>query len=194
MRTSSAAVTSSLFVVWCPGLYNMCHLIHGSFSGNPAGLQKEHILSTPAVALRKSVKITSLKIFFTFPSKAVVPNQSPVTLFEVSPTSLVALLMSQSYHRHFIRHRENCTCVDGTQEKGKKWNKAWSFQTSPKEQSQGINKILDQIYLMQRLCVVFTSNQNKIISNKRSRDNLMVGLLLTVFWYLLFPPFQHIRV
>ena len=69
----------------------MCHLIHGSFSGNPAGLQKEHILSTPAVALRKSVKITSLKIFFTFPSKAVVPNQSPVTLFEVSSTSLVAI-------------------------------------------------------------------------------------------------------
>ena len=53
MRTSSAAVISSLHVVWYPGLYNKSHLVHGSFSGSPAGLQKEHILSTPAVALRK---------------------------------------------------------------------------------------------------------------------------------------------
>ena len=33
-------------------------------------------------------------------------------------------------------------------------------------------------FFMQRLCVVFTSHQNNIIQNKRSRDNLMLGLLL----------------
>ena len=60
-----------------------------------------------------------------------------------------------------------------TREKNK-----WSFQASPNEQQEGINKILAQIFFMQRLRVVFIGHQYKIIQNKRSRDNLMLGLLL----------------
>ena len=44
-QTSSAVVTSDLFLVWHPGLYNKCHSVHDSFSNIPAGLQMEHILS-----------------------------------------------------------------------------------------------------------------------------------------------------
>ena len=52
-QTSSAAVTSDLFVVWYPGLCSKCLLIHGSFSGNPADPQKAHIQSKPAAVLKK---------------------------------------------------------------------------------------------------------------------------------------------
>ena len=52
-QTSSAAVTSDLFVVWYPGLWSKCLLIHGSFSGNPADPQKAHIQSKPAADLYK---------------------------------------------------------------------------------------------------------------------------------------------
>ena len=52
-QTSSAAVTSDLFVVWHPGLWSKCLLIHGSFSGNPADPQKAHIQSKPAAVLKK---------------------------------------------------------------------------------------------------------------------------------------------
>ena len=50
-------MTLDLFAVWYPGLCSKCHLIHGSFSGNPADPQKAHIQSKPTVALQK---ITSL--------------------------------------------------------------------------------------------------------------------------------------
>ena len=53
MQTSSAAVTSDLFVVWHPGLCSKCLLIHGSFSGNPADPQKAHIQSKPTAVLKK---------------------------------------------------------------------------------------------------------------------------------------------
>ena len=53
-QTSSAAVTSDWFVVWYPGLCNKCHLIHGSFSGNPGDPHKAHTRSTPKGALRKN--------------------------------------------------------------------------------------------------------------------------------------------
>ena len=52
-QTSSAAVTSDLFVVWYPGLWSKCLLIHGSFSGNPADPQKAHIQSKPTAVLKK---------------------------------------------------------------------------------------------------------------------------------------------
>ena len=52
-QTSSAAVTSDLFVVWYPGLCNKCLLIHGSFSDNPADSQKAHIQSKPTAVLKK---------------------------------------------------------------------------------------------------------------------------------------------
>ena len=42
-KTLSTVVTSDSFVVWYPGLCSKCHLIHGSFLGNQADLQKEHI-------------------------------------------------------------------------------------------------------------------------------------------------------
>ena len=47
----SAVVRSDLFVVWYPGLCSKYHSIHGSFSGNPADPQKEHIRSAQTVAL-----------------------------------------------------------------------------------------------------------------------------------------------
>ena len=50
-QISSAAVRSDLFVVWYPGLCSKYHLIHGSFSDNPADPQKEHIRSAQTVAL-----------------------------------------------------------------------------------------------------------------------------------------------
>ena len=52
-QTSSAAVTSDLFVVWYPGLCSKCLLIHGSFSGNPEDPQKAHIQSKPEAVLKK---------------------------------------------------------------------------------------------------------------------------------------------
>ena len=52
-QTSSAAVTSDLFVVWYPGLCSKCLLIHGSSSGNPADPQKAHIQSKPKAVLEK---------------------------------------------------------------------------------------------------------------------------------------------
>ena len=52
-KTSSAAATSDLFVVWYPGLCSKCLLIHGSFSGNPADPQKAHIQSKPTAVLKK---------------------------------------------------------------------------------------------------------------------------------------------
>ena len=52
-QTSSAAVTSDLFVVWYPGLWSKCLLIHGSFSGNPVDPQKAHIQSKPVAVLKK---------------------------------------------------------------------------------------------------------------------------------------------
>ena len=52
-KISSAVVTSDLFAVWYPGLCSKCHLIHGSFSGNPADPQKAHIQSKPTAALKK---------------------------------------------------------------------------------------------------------------------------------------------
>ena len=61
-QTSSAAVTSDLFVVWYPGLCSKCHSIHGSFSGNQADLQKEHIQSVPGVPLKTKKKAFFLKI------------------------------------------------------------------------------------------------------------------------------------
>ena len=53
-QTSSAAVTSDLFVVWYPGLCSKCLLIHGSSSGNPADPQKAHIQSKPKAVLEKN--------------------------------------------------------------------------------------------------------------------------------------------
>ena len=52
-QTSSAVVTSDLFVVWYPGLCNKCHSVHGSFSGIPAGLHKVHTRLSPLKALEK---------------------------------------------------------------------------------------------------------------------------------------------
>ena len=51
-QISSAVVTSDLFAVWYPGLCSRCHLIHGSFSGNPADPQKAHIQLKPTAALQ----------------------------------------------------------------------------------------------------------------------------------------------
>ena len=51
MQTSSAALTSDLYVVRYPGLWSNCHLIHCSFLGIPADLHVEHIQSTPSVGL-----------------------------------------------------------------------------------------------------------------------------------------------
>ena len=59
-QTSSAAVTSDLFVVWYPGLCSKCLLIHGSFSGNPADPQKAHIQSKPTAALKKLNNLTDI--------------------------------------------------------------------------------------------------------------------------------------
>ena len=56
MQTSSAAEKKDLFVVWYSGLCSKYHLIHDSFSGNPADPQKEHIRSTPTVALEIQTK------------------------------------------------------------------------------------------------------------------------------------------
>ena len=61
-QTSSAAVRSDLFVVWYPGLYSKYHLIHGSFSGNPADPQKEHIRSAQTVALGRQKKFRKYSI------------------------------------------------------------------------------------------------------------------------------------
>ena len=52
----SAVVRSDLFVVWYPGLCSKYHSIHGSFSGNPADPQKEHIRSVQTVALGRQTK------------------------------------------------------------------------------------------------------------------------------------------
>ena len=61
-QTSSAAVRSDLFVVWYPGLCSKYHLIHGSFSGNPADPQKEHIRSAQTVALGRQKKFRKYSI------------------------------------------------------------------------------------------------------------------------------------
>ena len=52
-QTSSAVVTSNLFVVWYLSLCNKCHLIHGSFSGNQGDLHTEHTHSIPIRDLRE---------------------------------------------------------------------------------------------------------------------------------------------
>ena len=61
-QTWSAAVRSDLFVVWYPGLCSKYHLIHGSFSGNPADPQKEHIRPTQTVALGRQTKFHKYSI------------------------------------------------------------------------------------------------------------------------------------
>ena len=66
-QTSSAAVTSDLFVVWYPGLCSKCLLIHGSSLGNPADPQKAHIQSKPKAVLEK--KFSAL--IDTLPSKKI---------------------------------------------------------------------------------------------------------------------------
>ena len=56
-KTSSTVVTSDLFVVWYLGLWNKCHLIHGSFSGNPEDPRTECTRSRLAWALSRKRRI-----------------------------------------------------------------------------------------------------------------------------------------
>ena len=56
-KTSSTAVTSDLFVVWYLGLWNKCHLIHGSFSSNPEDPRTERTRSRLTRALSKKRRI-----------------------------------------------------------------------------------------------------------------------------------------
>ena len=52
-QTSSAAMTSDLFVVWYPALYGKCLLIPDSFSCNPGDTQNVHIRSKLTTILKK---------------------------------------------------------------------------------------------------------------------------------------------
>ena len=61
-QSSSAAVRSDLFVVWYLGLCSKYHLIHGFFLGNPADPHKEHIRSTPTVALGRQTKFRKYSV------------------------------------------------------------------------------------------------------------------------------------
>ena len=56
-KTSSTAVTSDLFVVWYLGLWNKCHLIHGSFSSNPEDPRTERTRSRLTRALKRKRRI-----------------------------------------------------------------------------------------------------------------------------------------
>ena len=54
-KTSSTAVTSDLFVVWYLGLWNKCHLIHGSFSSNPEDPRTERTRSRLTIACVQTI-------------------------------------------------------------------------------------------------------------------------------------------
>ena len=56
-KTSSTDVTSDLSVAWYLGLWNKCHLIHGSFSGNPEDPRTERTRSRLARALSRKRRI-----------------------------------------------------------------------------------------------------------------------------------------
>ena len=56
-KTSLTVVTSGLFVVWYLGLWSKCHLIHGSFSGNPGDHRTERTRSRLTRALSKKRRI-----------------------------------------------------------------------------------------------------------------------------------------
>ena len=54
----STVVTSDLFGAWYPGLWNKCHWVHGSFSGNPEDLHTGHTRSKPIKGLKnKSINL-----------------------------------------------------------------------------------------------------------------------------------------
>ena len=58
-QTSSVALRSDLFEAWYPGLWNKCHWVLGSFSGNPRDLHTGHTQSKPITALEnKSWQVT----------------------------------------------------------------------------------------------------------------------------------------
>ena len=57
-QISSTVVTSDLFGAWYPGLWNKCHWVHGSFSGNPRDLHTGHTRSKPIKGLKnKSINL-----------------------------------------------------------------------------------------------------------------------------------------
>ena len=56
-KTSSTVESLGLFVVWYLGLWSKCHLIHGSFSGNPGEPRTEHTRSRLTRALSKKRRI-----------------------------------------------------------------------------------------------------------------------------------------
>ena len=66
-QTSSTVVTSDLFEAWYPGLWNKCHWVHGSFSGNPKDLHTGHTQSKPIKGLKnKSNNLYTKRVFLWY--------------------------------------------------------------------------------------------------------------------------------
>ena len=79
-KISSTDVTSDLSVVWYLGLWNKCHLIHGSFSGNPEDPRTERTRSRLARALSRKRRIHLVihgKKDLTQTEKGPIKRQSP---------------------------------------------------------------------------------------------------------------------
>ena len=68
----------------------------------------------------------------------------------------------------------------GLKKKGKKIKQSVIFSSFAKRAKTKHKQDFSTNFFVQRLYIVFTCHQNKIIQNKRSRDNLMLGLLLVV--------------
>ena len=89
-KTSSTVVTPDLFVVWYLGLWNKCHLIHGSFSGNQEDPRTERTRSRLARALSKKRRI-----------HLVIHGQRDLTQTEKSTIKMTGLTL-------YLQHNSWC--------------------------------------------------------------------------------------
>ena len=89
-KISSTDVTSDLCVVWYLGLWNKCHLIHGSFSGNPEDPRTERTRSRLAKALSRKRSI-----------HLVIHGQKDLTQTEKGPIKMTGLTL-------YLQHNSWC--------------------------------------------------------------------------------------